>query len=233
MGTDVCMTGQVATIIPDQRVFWDLWHEAHTVASHVDHALEAVNAFTAATGAPPCPVLEIGCGQGREAVELARRGYDVCAFDHSPVAIAIARSSAHGSSVDVRFSEHDATDPLPYPDRAFSGVFAHLSLHYFDEDTTARIFEEIARVLRPSGTVFFTVRSVKDSLFGRGERVDSCRYCLDGHLRHFFDMEYAYRLLSSWDIEDIEYYDTSARAVNPGVFLRVTARRPRALASAK
>lgn len=212
---------------PNQRDFWDRWHERHTEASHTDHSVEALQTFIDAL--PPgdnLPVLEIGCGQGREAVNLAQRGYNVSAFDHSTVAIATAKSKAAVANVEVNFLQHDVTEILPYRPGTFVGVFAHLSLHYFDDSTTRTILREIARVLSTNGILFYTVRSVQDDLWGVGEQIEKNIYCTKGHVRHFFDLSYIYEIMSQWHIRLAEYYDTEDRTINPGHFIKVLAVRP-------
>jgi SAM-dependent methyltransferase len=217
------MTEAVFTV-PDQRMFWDWWHERHTEASHTDHSRAALQTFVDAMSEQPNRrVLEVGCGQGREAISLARRGFAVSAFDHSEVAISIARTNAIKADLKAAFVEHDMTRPLPYMQRSFGGVFAHLSLHYFDDLTTQMLFNELHRVLVPDGVLFFTVRSVYDPLYDQGVHIGGNIFCLKGHVRHFFDIPYIREVLSKWDVQLAEYYDTSHRTVNPGVFIRVLA----------
>jgi SAM-dependent methyltransferase len=49
--------------------------------------------------------LVIGCGYGDDAEELARRGFEVSAFDFSPTAIARARERFPDSPVDYRVAD--------------------------------------------------------------------------------------------------------------------------------
>jgi SAM-dependent methyltransferase len=49
--------------------------------------------------------LVVGCGLGREAEEVARRGYDVTAFDVAPSAVAWARSLHAGSPVTYEVAD--------------------------------------------------------------------------------------------------------------------------------
>jgi len=215
------------SVVPDQRAFWDGWHEKHIEASHTDHSEAALRTFVGAFGGSSgVRVLEVGCGQGREAVNLARNGFDVSAFDYSAVAISTAMSNASRANVRVAFVEHDMIKPFPYPSETFTGVFAHLSIHYFDEMTTRSILREIERVLVPQGVFFFTVRSVDDSLYGKGNDLSGNMYCLNGHVRHFFDTCFARKLLAGWDIRQMECYDTCNQTINPGVFMKVLAARP-------
>ena len=52
-------------------------------------------------------VLDIACGSGRHAVELAKRGFVVSAFDSSQSMIDVARKHAQDSGVDVDFCVSD------------------------------------------------------------------------------------------------------------------------------
>lgn len=217
---------ELAHATPDQRIIWESWHQTHSYASPSHHAEAELAAFIKSL---PCEgrnlhILEVGCGQGREAISLARRGYDVIAFDLSPTAISIARTNAAEAGVPVDFSVGDAAQPYPYRNNSFQGIFAHLSLHYFDHLTTHSIFTELARVLTPGGILYFTVRSIGDRFYRKGIRIDKNLYCYDGHVRGFFDICYAQELLRDWDIRDCEYYEVvGERRDNPGRFLRVVA----------
>lgn len=53
-------------------------------------------------------VVDIGCGTGRHAIELARRGWDVSGVDRSPAMLALARARAAEAGLDVTFMEGDA-----------------------------------------------------------------------------------------------------------------------------
>jgi SAM-dependent methyltransferase len=66
-------------------------------------------------------VLDVGCGPGRHALELARRGIDVTGVDLSPDFVALARRAADDAGVrNVRFVEADVRD-LAY-DAEFDGL---------------------------------------------------------------------------------------------------------------
>src|SRR5947209_19024762 len=51
---------------------------------------------------PPLRILDLPCGQGRHAIELARRGYDVTGVDLSPYLRDVAKPRATEADVRVR-----------------------------------------------------------------------------------------------------------------------------------
>ena len=57
------------------------------------------------TGIAPCRALELGCGTGTNAIELARRGFDVTAVDCAPRALEIAQRKATAAGVTVNWRE--------------------------------------------------------------------------------------------------------------------------------
>jgi SAM-dependent methyltransferase len=219
---------ELMSMIPDQDLFWDRWHETHTTAGQGSHGDDALKIF--ADHLPSgrrLRVLELGCGQGKQAIHLASSGHYVSAFDRSSVAIAAAQQNAADAGVAVEFSEHDMTYDLPYQDQFFAGAFSHLSLHYFDDALTQEIFSELARVLQPGGLLFFTVRSTRDPFYGLGDWLSRDMYCHDGHVRRFFDREFVLKELADWDVHIAEYYKIGGdRRANPGIYLRVLANLP-------
>lgn len=79
----------------------------------------------------PYKVLDIGCGEGKDAVFLARNGYDVTAFDAAETGLQKARELAalHGVSVD--FFKADVRDfrlECDYDIIFSSGVFHYIPL---------------------------------------------------------------------------------------------------------
>jgi hypothetical protein len=68
-------------------------------------------------------------------------------------------------------------------------VYAHLSLHYFEDDVTANIFLNIYEILNEGGLLFVKCKSTKDPLFGRGQHLGGNRFH-HGHTRNFFTVAY-------------------------------------------
>lgn len=93
-------------------------------------------------------VLDVGCGDGDLAVELARRGATVVGLDASPAMIAAARERAARAAAPVTFAIGTA-DALPFDAGSFDAVVAVTILCFVADGAPA--FAEAARVLRPGG----------------------------------------------------------------------------------
>jgi ubiquinone/menaquinone biosynthesis C-methylase UbiE len=101
------------------------------------------------------PVLEVGCGAGRLAGALARRGLCVTATDSNLSMIRLARSYATRLSVEERLSTPLAdAHELPFPSETFALIVALGVLPWLQSMRTA--LREMRRVLRQGGHAVLT-----------------------------------------------------------------------------
>lgn len=107
--------------------------------------------FLALVPQPGDLTLDVGCGEGRVARDLARLGHRVVALDVAPT---MARRTAEGGGALMGVLCADAT-LLPVPTAAADLVVAFMALH--DMDDMAAAVGEIGRVLRPGGRLCFAV----------------------------------------------------------------------------
>ncbi len=108
-------------------------------------------------------VLDLACGAGRHAIELARRGYAVTGYDLSGDLLKTARAAARTARQEVVFVEGDMRD-LPYH-AAFDAVINMFSsFGYFEsEGDDRRVLAGVARALKARGK-FLMDRFNRESL---------------------------------------------------------------------
>ena len=99
---------------------------------------------------PRGSVLDLGCGQGRNSVWLATRGFEVTGLDLSPVAVEQAARFAEDVGVDVEFSAADITTWQP-EGRTWDVVL--LSYIHLPEAGRKKIHATAVESLAPGGRV--------------------------------------------------------------------------------
>jgi len=96
----------------------------------------------------PGSVLDAGCGTGRVAIELSRRGHEVLGVDVDPAMLEAARAKAP----DLDWVEGDLTDPELELGRTFDiVVMAGNVLIFVPPGTQGRAIANAARWLVPGG----------------------------------------------------------------------------------
>jgi 2-polyprenyl-3-methyl-5-hydroxy-6-metoxy-1,4-benzoquinol methylase len=111
-------------------------------------------------GIKPGRALEIGCGTGTNAVALAQRGFDVTAFDLSPLAIDQAREKAAKAGVKVNFFQANAME-LPDLGR-FGFVFDRGVYHVLRRVNLFGFLKLLDRVAEPGGWYFTEAGNAND-----------------------------------------------------------------------
>ncbi|MEV6556472.1 class I SAM-dependent methyltransferase [Nocardia sp. NPDC051756] len=212
-----------------QLDIWDEWHAERDIYGRGRSQQKLTNMLIEALSPlPGKSILELGCGQGRDAILFAENGAKVYASDISEVAIAKSQKNALSAGVNILFDRHDMSEgQLPeFSISQFDGVFCHLSLHYFTQSVTALLFKEIARSTRSGGFLAFMVKSTKDPSFGLGEQLEDNMFRRKGHVRHFFSTDYTRNLLlSDWEILSFDEPAECYQSTTPSAFIRVVARK--------
>jgi len=126
-----------------------MWHQSEPI---VDGIVELAQANGVASG----KALDICCGNGRIAIPLAKRGFDVTGIDISKVLIEDAKSKAQqfGVKTRTRFIAADVRDlesALKEEDRFNLIISVWTSIGYYDEDTDTGILRQARSLAKPNG----------------------------------------------------------------------------------
>ncbi len=98
-------------------------------------------------------ILDVTCGPGLYAVEMARRGCLVTGVDFSPAAMAHARALAanEGVAAQCTFIQQDVRQ-MRYPEASFeAALFLYGQLAVFTKAEAETLLERIAQALKPGG----------------------------------------------------------------------------------
>jgi len=118
-----------------------------------------------AEGLAPGRALDLACGEGRNAVWLAARGWDVTGVDFSGRALEKARRLAAGQGVALRLIEADLTEHVPAAGSA--DLVAVLYLHLPAPDR-ARVLARAAGALAPGGVILVVGHDLLNLTEGHG-----------------------------------------------------------------
>lgn len=118
----------------------------------------------------PGRALDLACGEGRNAVWLAERGWTVTAVDFSDVALEKARRLAAARDVDVDWVLADVLEYEPEP-RAFDLVVVlYLQL---PRDELVRAISRAVEAVAPGGTLFVLAHDSANLTEGYGGPKDA------------------------------------------------------------
>lgn len=116
---------------------------------------------------PDSTVLELGCGTGSLALEMAPFAAHIHALDHSAQMIRIAeRKKLDQGVTNVSFRQATASDLGAYPRASFDCVWAYSVLHLVAE--RSRTLESVFQLLKPGGSFISSNVCLGDSLVPYG-----------------------------------------------------------------
>src|SRR2546429_843752 len=117
-------------------------------------------------------VLDVGCGTGTLAMEVARRvgrAGRVAGVDPGTQQIARARAKAARRNLPIEF-QTGMIEQLPFPDQSFDVVLSTLMMHHLPAPLKRQGLAEIARVLKPGGRLVMADFKCKQERQGRAAR---------------------------------------------------------------
>jgi len=142
----------------DDDAFWNTWAPMLFSRERFEKApAEAGLILTLLKVQPGAAILDLCCGTGRHALELARRGYRVTGVDRTRAYIAAARRRSEKEKLDAEWVQADMRR-FRRP-RAFDAVInMFTAFGYFRKKTDdLRVLKNVHTSLRPGGALLIDV----------------------------------------------------------------------------
>jgi SAM-dependent methyltransferase len=134
---------------------WDQFYEDRTkLPFFVDVPDDTLKRFFDEGILNPGRVLEFGCGNGRNAIYLAKLGCKVDAVDASPKAIAWAREKTAANGVDIDFWCKSIFD-LELTPSSYDLIYDGGCFHHIPPHRRITYVDMVAKILKPNG--FFCI----------------------------------------------------------------------------
>jgi SAM-dependent methyltransferase len=105
---------------------------------------------------PGAQVLDIGCGYGRHAMELAARGFHVVGLDLSTPLLVRGGEEAMRRGLEINFVRGDMRE-LDFEAQFDAAYCMFSTFGYFDDETNKKTVTNIARALKPGGRMMLEI----------------------------------------------------------------------------
>lgn len=140
------------TVWHDDDAFWDAVADKMFAPGHWGAAAEEVPALVELIGLPArSAVLDLACGPGRYAVELARRGFRVTGVDRTAAYLDAARVRAAEEEVELELVESDMRE-FVRPEAFEAALSMTTSFGYFEDPADDRtVLDHVYASLAPGG----------------------------------------------------------------------------------
>ena len=163
--------------------FWEGTRD-HDVAQNISALLNAIG------GAPPCTILDLGCGPGRDLKTFTDLGHVAIGLEGSARFAAMAREYSGCEVWQQDFLN------LDLPQGRFDGVFANAVLFHVPSRELPRVLRELHATLKPRGVLFSS-----NPHGGNEEGWNRGRYGA------YHDLETWRRYLQDAGFEEIDHYN--------------------------
>ncbi|EHU1480701.1 methyltransferase domain-containing protein [Acinetobacter baumannii] len=120
---------------------------AHSEGVEFDKFIKEIDEY------PNAVVLDLGCGGGHVAYNVARHADLVFAYDLSHEMLDTVSKAANARKIKNIFVQQGIAEDMPFTDEQFDVIISRYSAHHWQHVPTA--MKEINRVLKPNGIVIF------------------------------------------------------------------------------
>jgi len=197
----------------DER-FWSTWYPYLFDRERFDRAATEVDQLLALAEIDRGRVLDLACGPGRHAIELAKRGFQVAGVDRSPFLLSKAKELARAADVEVEWIEQDMRS-FERPGAFDLAINMFTAFGYFDDKSEdLLVLRRLHDGLVPGGTLVMDLVG-KEWLARHFEPTWSTK-TEDGSLlidrREIFDdwtrIRNEWILLSGGEVQSFEFHHT-------------------------
>ncbi|MGH8232711.1 MAG: adenylyl-sulfate kinase [Rhodanobacteraceae bacterium] len=203
-----------------RRDYWTQFYRNYDKQPPSPFAIACAPRFQASAS-----LLELGCGNGRDATFFAQRGLHVTALDRSTAAIESCISGPFGAIAE--FLCIDAANVDSLAPRRFDVVYSRFSLHAMTREEEKAALASSCDLLLAGGLLCIECRSINDALAREGEVISPTER-ISGHYRRFIVLQELIDQIEALGLDVIERVESRGLAVygnEDPVVIRVIARK--------
>lgn len=172
------------------------WKEHINKKLDIDMWIDGYREYFEKTG----KCLDLGCGIGQYSKRLMEYGYQVISSDISDIALNEVKK------FNPNIEKLDMSKPLKYTDNSFDLVFSSLAIHYFSEEITTQLVNEIYRILKPGGKFIGSVNGLEgyNAIKDSAVKLEDNFYLNKDKYIHLFDDNELRKYFNKFEILKVE-----------------------------
>ncbi|MER2120096.1 MAG: class I SAM-dependent methyltransferase [Solibacillus sp.] len=169
------------SLLREPTEFWDTFYKdkEKNIPFFCDRADEHLVKYIEKETIRPGKVLEIGCGNGRNAIYLAQKGYTVTAVDLSQQAIEWAKEQAEVHNVNIQFVCENIFN-LNLDSQQFDFIYDSGCFHHLPPHRRVSYIQFINKYLKNNG--YFSISTFKENGKYGGSSLSDKQYYMDRNL---------------------------------------------------
>lgn len=171
------------------KKYWNNYYQQHGkdkgISKHSSFAQFSLDNFFTEKN---LNIVELGSGNGRDAIFLAHHGHKVFAIDQSTTAIDIEKQSLHakvGQNLHPKALDFIQEDYTQYG--KIDAFYSRFTIHSITKSDEELLLPNVYNTLNSNGLFCIEVRTTKDPLCGVGEYCSENTFSTDNHKRRFID----------------------------------------------
>ena len=130
-------------------------------------------------------LLEIGCGNGRDAFYFYKNNIFVTAIDKSKEVIQLNKLK----NKKIKFLNFDINNKKFFKVGKFDFIYARFFLHTIDKRSQIRLFDNLSKIgIKNKTKILLEFRTIKDPLYKLGKKIGKHERFTD-HYRRFIDVK--------------------------------------------
>jgi len=203
-------TERSGDIFSEQQIHWDKVYSEKIDMFGIKPSYPACKAIDLFKKEDKLKVLELGGGQGRDALYFAIQGFQVKVLDYSKEGLRLINNKAcnYGIPNSIETLQHDIKNPLPFKDESFDYCYSHMLYCMALTKVELKLLSnEIKRVLKKGGLNIYTARNINDAHYMTGKYYSEDIWETGGFAVHFFSRATVEELSEGYDIINITEFE--------------------------
>lgn len=135
-------------------------------------------------------IVELGSGNGRDAIFFAYNGHNVTAIDQSTKVLNIQKQNLDNKfTINLQSKEQDFVKEDYSRYKKIDMFYSRFTIHSISKNDELELLPKVYENLDRAGLFCVEVRTINDPLYGIGEFHGENTFVMDDHKRRFIDSE--------------------------------------------